>query len=94
MYGVIGADFANSGVPDGIWLTLQERGTGMPDHLVVVGATGTGEHYVLDISRADASGECPIVIWGPGGSEPGDELEHIAGDFGTFLLERLQEEDW
>jgi hypothetical protein len=92
VYGVTGDDFTNSSVPNGIWVTLSDRAAGMPGHLVVVGETGMGENYVLDTSRTDATGECPVVIWVPGASQPGDELEHVADDFGTFLWDNVQGE--
>lgn len=63
-YGVIDDDFESSAVPNGIWLTLQER-------------TDSGEH--------------PVVRWDPGVSEPDDELEVVAADFGTLLKTRIEE---
>jgi antitoxin YobK len=91
-YGVIDDDFESSGVPNGIWLTLQERtDSDLPPELIVVGDDGMGNYYALDSSRQDASGEYPLVIWVPGSSRPGDELETVAGDFGQFFREQVEQ---
>ena len=91
-YGVIDDDFESSAVPNGIWLTLRERtDSGLPPELVVVYTDFDGTYYALDTSRQDGSGEHPVVLWDPGVSEPGDELEAVAGDFGEFLRTRIEE---
>ena len=92
-YGVTTDNFADSSVPNGIWLTLDERKRfDLPKHLVIVGDTGIGEYYALDTSRRDCSDESPVVIWAPGRSREGDELEVVGPDFGSFFLEAIQEE--
>src|SRR5688500_9743897 len=54
IYGVLGDDFENSGVPDGIWLTLRlRRESDLPASAVVVGEDGMGGHYILDIAKSD-----------------------------------------
>lgn len=84
-YGVIDEDWEDSSVPDGVWYTLSERRqSGMPVDLVLVGDTGTGELYVLDVSE-DAGPVCVV--------DPGTNLtsrERIASDFGEFFLQRIQ----
>jgi hypothetical protein len=91
-YGAIDSNFVDSSVPDGIWLTLDERERfGFPKHLVIVGDTGMGEYYALDSSRRDANGECPVVIWVAGQSKDGDVLEVVADDFGSFFSDAVQQ---
>jgi hypothetical protein len=37
IYGILDGDYQNSAIPDGIWLTLQERqSSGLPESLVIV----------------------------------------------------------
>jgi hypothetical protein len=92
-YGAIDQNFDASSVPDGIWLTLDERREfGLPRHLVVVGDTGTGAFYVLDTAGAEAGDECPVAVWEGGRSREGDMLEVVAPDFGTFFWTAIQHE--
>ena len=85
-YGVIDEDFENSSVPDGVWFTLTERrDAGLPGDLIVVGDTGMGELYCLNL----AAKEGPVVV-----IDPGFDMavrEEVAPDFGTFLLQRVQQ---
>jgi antitoxin YobK len=91
-YGAIDENFDDSSIPDGIWLTLDERKRfGFPKHLVIVGDTGMGEYYVLDTSHRDADGECPVAIWVAGESKEGDVLGMVAPDFGSFFWTAIQE---
>jgi antitoxin YobK len=92
-YGAIDENFDTSSVPDGIWLTLDERREfGLPRHLVVVGDTGTGGFYVLDTARTEAGDECPVGVWVGGQFQDGEELEVVASDFGTFFWRAVQHE--
>jgi hypothetical protein len=92
IYGAITENFVDSSIPDGIWLTLDERERfGFPNHLVIIGDTGMGEFYVLDTSRRDDTGESPVVVWVAGQSQDGDHLELVAPDFGSFFWAALQQ---
>ncbi len=92
-YGIIDSDFASSGIPDSVWATLSQREVAsLPDHLVIVGETGMGEWYVLDTSKRDETGECPVAIWSSWYSENGGIEEVVAADFGTYFWESLQRE--
>jgi hypothetical protein len=85
VYGVINEDFEHSSVPDAIWLTLKQRAQfRLPSAMIVMYGTGDGDYYLLDTSRADADGECPVVAWSPG-------FDAIASDFGAFFLATVQE---
>jgi len=86
VYGVIDADFEDSSVPDGIWVTLSERADGMlPEHLLVVGDVGDGSLYCLDLDEGE---EPPVVVFEPGADAP--PVERVADDFGSFLLEGVE----
>lgn len=83
-YGVIDDDWEDSSVPDGVWYTLNERTeSNMPPELIVVGDTGTGELYVLDLSEGDG----PVCVVDPGTAMT--TRERVAPDFGAFLLDRV-----
>lgn len=90
-YGVLSEDVAKPGVPNAVWVTLQDRGDGLPDQLIVVGATGMGESYVLDGRQAGSDGEHPVSVWVLGLSTPEDTLEQVAPDFGTFFLTQVRQ---
>jgi antitoxin YobK len=91
-YGITGDEFVDSSVPNGIWLTLREReDSGLPEHLVIVYEDGEGDYYALDTSEGGNEGENPLVRWVPGASQPDDDLEPVAEDFGTFFRARVQE---
>ncbi len=84
-YGVLGEDFENSSVPDGIWLTLTERRTSnLPESLVLVGATGDGGYYAIDLSQKSERNESPIIEWWPMGKS-----SIVSEDFGQFLHQRV-----
>jgi antitoxin YobK len=90
-YGVIDDNFDSSAVPNGIWLTLQEReDSGLPEGLIVVYTDSEGSYYALDSRRPKGSGEHPVALWVPGLSAPDDELEPVADDFGALFLERIE----
>jgi hypothetical protein len=91
-YGAIDTDFAEATIPDGIWLTLDERDRfGFPDRFAIIGDTGMGEYYVLDISSVGPDDECPVAVWVPGVSQTGDRLEVVADDFGSYFWEAIQQ---
>lgn len=89
-FGVIGDDFVESSVPNGIWLTLMERKSGLPHSLVVVAATGDGAMFALNTSTRDAGGECPVVVW-RAGQNSNENLERVAEDFGAFFRRRIEQ---
>src|SRR5579883_2187962 len=89
--GVINADFYKSSVPNGIWLTLDERRSGyLPNDLLAIGDDGMGGLYCIELR----DGEEGRVILCELGSAPPDQLarELIANDFGEFFLAGVREE--
>lgn len=92
-FGVIDDQFESSAVPNGIWLTLQERkDSDLPRSLVLVSATGDGSYYALDVNseRASAQEESPVVAWTPGLSTPDQEPEVVASSFGEFFRRAVE----
>lgn len=85
-YGVISSNFLKSSVPDGVWSTLTQRQkANLPRELIVVGDTGSGELYCLDLSEKDG----PVVVVDPGSDM--SARERIAPDFGTFFLQQVKQ---
>lgn len=85
-YGVIKNDFMHSSVPDGIWSTLTQRQMAkLPHELVIVGDSGTGDLYALDLATNDGS----VVIVSPGSDKV--TREKVASDFGAFFLQQVQQ---
>jgi len=88
VYGVIDEDFANSSVPDAIWLTLEERRTnGLDPRFIVIGALGDGTFDCLDTAHLDRTGEAPVVQV----SAEGDNPVRIADSFGEYFLAEVQD---
>jgi hypothetical protein len=90
-YGVLTADFENSGVPDAVWLTVRERtDSQLRGSLVIVYALGEGSYSCIDCAQKNSDGESPVVVWPLGGPAPGAKLELEAADFGAFLLSKVR----
>lgn len=87
IYGVLSKNFADSGIPDAIWLTLDERRTSqLPESLILVSDIGDGSYYAIDCSTKHANGESPVVIR----LVDGTSSEPVHSDFGEFARERLE----
>ena len=87
IFGIIkDPDIDGKSVPNGIWLTLDERSNGMNKHLIVISETGDGAYYVLNTEQRNELNECPVCIWYRDG-----ELEFFAPTFDDFLSETLQD---
>ena len=90
IYGVINEDFDESSVPNGVWLTLNERRAGnIPDNLIVIGSTGSGEYYCVEQSSGPDS---PVIVCPPGLLRERQSHDEIAKDFGEFLLKGVRDE--
>ncbi len=85
-YGLINENFEESSVPDAIWLTLDERKSGLPSNLMLVSSTGDGNYIALKMDETNGENENPVVLISP----TGDIIEKVADDFGTFLLNELE----
>jgi len=83
VFGLINDNFEKSTVPNGIWLTLNERSSiGLNPTYVVIGDGGDGTYYALDTKQIDAAGENPVMRL----SVDGKQSEYVAESFGSYLL--------
>lgn len=93
IYGVFKEDFENSGVPDAVWATLNERKlVNMPAHLVILYNTGMGEMYCLNYQELNENSEPKITSYFPGFSEDSQKNEALYNNFGEFLLDMVANE--
>lgn len=85
IYGITkDGDFVNGGIPNGIWLTMEERkAIDLPEELVIVYDTGMEFFFCLDMSEMK-DGECPVVSISDCG---GGEKEIVYDSFPEFLME-------
>ena len=92
-YGLVGDNFDDGCVPNGIWVTLHQRKyPDTPHEIVVVGSSGHGSFFfVLDAARRTPDGECPVAEWRPGSGVNPANCQVIAEDFGAFFLMLIQE---
>jgi antitoxin YobK len=89
-YGVINDNFDSGKVPNGISLTIKNRQENrIPKELIVVGSTGDGDYYCLEITPGK---EAPLIIYQPGYAQDKQRREEVAEDFGQFLLEQVKSE--
>jgi len=89
VYGVTNANFDNGKVPNGIWLTLKNRRSGaFPNDLLVIGATGDGSYYCLELRHGQ---EGPVVVCEPGAGAQSEQRELVAEDFGEFFLKKVRD---
>jgi hypothetical protein len=87
VYGLVNGNFEKSTVPNGIWLTLNQRhAIGLNRNFVIIGEGGDGTYYALDTSQAKEGGEAPVVRL----SVDGRYSEAVADSFGAFLLEAVK----
>ncbi|MCT0162791.1 SMI1/KNR4 family protein [Lactiplantibacillus pentosus] len=93
IYGIFTEDFENSGVPDVVWATLDERKlVKMPLHLVMIYNTGMGEVFCLNYRELNADQEPKITSYFPGFVEDNQKNEVLYNDFGDFLLDVVEGE--
>jgi hypothetical protein len=87
VFGLINDDFEKSAVPNGIWLTLNERrAIELYPAYVIVGDGGDGTYYALDTRQVDGAGEVPVVLL----SVDGRHSEKVADSFGDYLLKSVR----
>ena len=88
IYGIISDKFENSSVPNGIWLTLDERKTSkLPSNLIII-SQGYDGYLAIDVSQKNTENENPIIEWIPG--NPNNSLTPIFNDFGVYFLDCVE----
>ncbi|KAF6661692.1 hypothetical protein CKF42_20220 [Pantoea sp. ARC270] len=86
-YGIIKADFINSGIPDAIWLTIKERQeSNLSENYVIINATGDGDYVVLDCSKG---GKNKVLLWTPGIKDLKAAFKPYYDDFGDFFYDQI-----
>ncbi|TNV09780.1 SMI1/KNR4 family protein [Buttiauxella sp. B2] len=86
-YGLINDDFANSGIPDAVWLTMKERKKSkLPERFIVIYSFGDGDYAVLDCNQNE-DGLTKVFKWSSGSSEPSFEV--MNDDFGDFFYQTV-----
>jgi antitoxin YobK len=86
VYGVIDERFSRSSVPDGVWLTLEQRlSVQLSRDLFIVSETGLGGWYCTELGARDA----PVIICGESGPRT---FQTVAADFGEFFLRGILEQ--
>jgi hypothetical protein len=87
-YGIVDDNLREGPIPNGIWLTLDERETGqLPPKMVLVAFTGMTGYFALDLARAGENREAPVVMW-RAGVKP-EACPVIAKDFGSLFLDEV-----
>lgn len=61
VYGVVTDEFDKSSVPDGVLVTMVAREHWLPESFVIVGNSGHGGHYALDLADGDDQ-DAPVVL--------------------------------
>lgn len=93
VYGVFKEDFEDSGVPDIVWTTINERKlVDMPKYLLILHNTGMGELYCMNFADLNSHNEPRITSYYPGFPEKAQQNEVLYDNFGEFLLDMVQEE--
>jgi len=86
-YGVIKADFNNSGIPDAVWVTIKERQEAdLPANYVIISATGDGDYVVLDCAKNKGN---KIFLWTPGIKDQQTAFQPYYDDFGDFFYNQI-----
>ncbi len=87
IYGLINDNFENSSIPDGIWLTLNERKlNGLNSDYVLIGEGGDGTFYALDTKQIGYDNESPVVRL----SADWKQSEKVAKSFGHYFFDETQ----
>lgn len=85
--GVINDNFEKSSVPNGVWLTLNERkAIGLNPAFILIREAGDGSYYALDTRLKDGSGEAAVVHL----SADGKHSQKVADNFGSYLLDAVK----
>jgi hypothetical protein len=89
-YGITPDGMAARSIPSVAFATLAERRIGrLVQGFIVIEDSGAEETFVLDLRGAEATGEAAVRAWTPG-ADP-TNLEILAPDFGTYLLDAARE---
>ncbi|WP_445495059.1 SMI1/KNR4 family protein [Photorhabdus sp. SF281] len=89
-YGLIKPNFIDSGIPDAVWITMQERNnSNLPNNYLIICSTGDGGYVVLDCSNTNKE-EGVIEQWDPGVKNHLYAFKPLASNFGEFFYTKIQ----
>lgn len=89
IYGLIDSNFYESSIPNGVWLTLNERKVScLPHQYILIGELGEGSYYAIDTSVINNCGENPVVLI----SVDFKRKKEVYDSFGAYLLNIIQAE--
>ena len=80
---------AATAIPSVTFATRSERQLGLPTRLLLIEDSGGEQQFVLDLGELSPDGDAAVKAWTPG-SDP-SELEVVARNFGSFLLQAATE---
>ena len=84
VFGVVDDNLEKGCVPNGAWLTNIERQSGvLPMNLFIIGDTGDGDYYCLDMLSTD---ESAVYVFHFNGEHGQFSCERVFADFGAYLL--------
>ncbi len=87
VYGLINDNFTRSSVPNGIWLTLNERQSmGLDHRYILIGDNGDGSYYAIDTKTVDGAKEAAVVHL----SADGQSRQWVADSFGSYFLDSVK----
>lgn len=84
LYGLVDENCLAAGIPNVVWVTLEERRLGLPSTYVVVEVPGDGVLYCLETSAMNDEHECALIACIP---QSLAEPHKIASSFGEFFLD-------
>ena len=91
-YGITGDNLDVLGIPNGVWLTLDERDcSSLPQRFILIADSGVGPYFAIDTGTRNEDENCPVVEWQGGLPEDRQNLKPVASDFGEFFLARIRE---
>jgi hypothetical protein len=97
-YGIVDNDLDYKAIPNGIWLTQDERITSrLPPYLVIIAGAEDDDGYVCLNCSDEQDKEVPVVVYF-GTDSPNDFIEaetlnksfRMAKTFSSFLLRMVQ----
>jgi hypothetical protein len=91
LYGIVDERLVSEEIPNGIWLTLNERITSkLPSSLLIITKGDDDDTYVCLQCVKDTDVEVPVIAYDPLGMDSLAESYRLAKTFGSFLLRMVQ----
>ena len=89
IYGLV-VDVNYEAIPNAVWLNIDERNKfNFPKDLFIIGSTGYGEWYAIDLLNTSQKGEAVIVVTVPNEKNGEYAKKKIFNNFGEYLLKSI-----